>query len=407
MTSTTLDTDIELLPPTSAEAVRRNAEALLPLVAEEADGIEADARLTPRAEAAMRAAGVFEMAFPARRGGLEMTLADQLEVTATVAAVDASAGWNIGVLNAGGIYATRLGDEAYAELYPTRDHPTSGSFHPRGRADRVEGGYLVSGQWDWGSGSYTADYIVGGGEVFDDGEPVLDDQGVQRVLGFWLPQEALIIEHNWQTLGVRGTGSTSYRIDTPTFVPERYTFDRLAPDTADADPLNKSVTLAHFALGGVVLGIARHLVQLTGETILVRGGARADSTTKQALGEMMAEVDYAYAGARETARMTDEIIFTPGRGLTPLERARMTAANTASAGALQRVLTQCIEIASAHYIRDRNPIQRVIRDAMSALAHAGTRKKHLVALAHAALTDPSGGWTVPDRPSHGLPDGRW
>ena len=40
------------------------------------------------------------------------------------------------------------GEEAYEELYPTRDMPTSGSFHPRGRAVEVPGGYLVSGRWD-------------------------------------------------------------------------------------------------------------------------------------------------------------------------------------------------------------------------------------------------------------------
>jgi len=139
-------------------------------------------------------------------------------------------------------------------------------------------------------------------------------------------------------------------------------------------------------------------VHCTIDTLRGRG---ADQAAQQALGEAIGEVDFAYAGVRETARITDEIIFTPGRGLTPTETARMTAANALAAGALQRVLTQVIEIASARYILDASPIQRVMRDALSALAHAGTRKKHLSALGTAALKDETGQFTIPDRPGFG------
>jgi alkylation response protein AidB-like acyl-CoA dehydrogenase len=386
--------------PDSAEAIIGNAHAILPVIAEEADEIERLARLSPRAARVMRAAGVFEMAFPAHRGGVEMNLAQQVEITALISAVDASAGWNVGVLNAGGCYAARLGDEAYAELYPTRDMPTSGAFHPRGRAERVEGGYRVTGQWDWGSGSYTAEHIVGGAEVFENGEPVIGADGKQMHLGLWLPKESIDIAHNWQTLGVRGSGSTSYSISEPAFVPAGHAFDREALDTGDADPLNKSVRITHYALTGVVLGVARHAVQLAGDFVRERLGSadasKIDAATRQALGEAMGEVDFAYAGVREVARLTDEVLWTPGLALTPLQRARMTAANAVAANALRRSMGLCMEIASARYILDVNPIQRVLRDGMSALAHAGTRRAHLAAYAEAALNSPGEGYTIPD-----------
>lgn len=396
--TTASEPGVELEPPTSVAAIRHNADAILPVIIEEADAIEAGARLSPRAARVMRAAGVFELGFPASRGGVEGGLADQVELTAAVSAVDASAGWNVGVLNAGGFYAGRLGDEAYAELYPTRDRPTSGSFHPRGRAVRVDGGYLVTGSWGWGSGSYTADHVLGGAEVFEqDGTPVIDATGKPLHLGLWLPKPSLVVADDWQTLGVRGSGSTSYSIVEPAFVPAGHAFDRDAEDDPDAEPLNKSVKLAHFALTGVVLGVAQHLVSCTADYLKERG---ADATGRQALGEAIGEVDFAYAGVLEIAKRTDDIIFTPGRGLQPMDTARMTAANTIAAGALQRVLLQVIEIASARYILDANPIQRVIRDAMSALAHAGTRKKHLVALGSAALADGRRDYTIADGIAH-------
>lgn len=392
-----------LRAPDTADAIIANAHAILPLIAEEADEIERLARLTPRAERAMRAAGVFQMAFPASRGGVEMSLVQQVEVTALISAVDASAGWNVGVLNATGYYATRLGDEAYAELYPTRDMPTSGAFHPRGRAERVEGGYLVSGDWGWGSGSYSAEHIIGGAEVFEDGEPVIGADGTQMHLGMWLPREAIDVKDDWQVLGVRGSGSTSYSIPAPgAFVPERYTFDREALDDPAADPLNKSVGISHVALTGVVLGVARHAVQLAGDFVRLRmkgaSAAKIDAAAKQALGEAMSEVDFAYAGVREVCRLTDEVIFTPGATLTALQRARMTGANVVAANAMRRAISLCMEVASATYILDRNPIQRVIRDGMAALAHAGTRRVHLGATAAAALENPDLGYTIPDDP---------
>jgi alkylation response protein AidB-like acyl-CoA dehydrogenase len=391
---------LQLAAPESAEAILGNAQAILPVIAAEADEIESLARLSPRAETVMRAAGVFEMGFPAHRGGVEMSLAQQVEVTALIAAVDASAGWNVGVLNAGGYYAGRLGDEAYAELYPTRDMPTSGAFHPRGRAERVEGGYLVTGAWNWGSGSYTAEHIVGGAEVFENGEPVKGADGKQMHLGLWLPREAIEVAHDWQTLGVRGSGSTSYSITEPAFVPAGHSFDREALDDGDAPPLDKSVHVSHFALTGVVLGVARHAVQLAGDFVRERMGS-ADAATRQALGEAMGEVDFAYAGVREVARLTDEVLWTPGLALTPVQRARMTAANAVAASALRRSMALCMEIASARYILDVNPIQRVIRDGMSALAHAGTRRAHLATYAAAALDNPELGYTIPDDVSNG------
>lgn len=215
------------------------------------------------------------MGFPASRGGLEMTLEQQVQVVAEIAAVDASAGWNVGVLNAGGFYAGRLAPETFADLYPTTDRPTSGSFHPRGQATQVDGGFMVSGHWDWGSGSYTADHVVGGCLVVDvDGEPVPGSNGQQMLIGAWLPPDAIERLDNWQTLGVRGSGSTSYRITEPGRL-AAHTFDREAPFDPTADPLNKTVTACHYALTGVALGVARHAVNLAGRPCAARAACVA------------------------------------------------------------------------------------------------------------------------------------
>jgi len=386
-----------LISPGSAATVRANVRAVLGLVADEADAIEAAGRLTDPVVRAFRAAGLFEMGFPRSRGGLEMRLVDQVSVVAEVSRVDASAGWNIAVLNAGGYYAGRLGAGAYRELYPTRDLPTSGAFHPPGRADRVSGGYLVSGSWDWGSGSYHAEHVVGGCQVFDGGQPVLEDNGRQRLLGIWLPRRSVRMADNWRTIGVRGSGSTSFAVAEPVFVPAQHAFDREARPSADADPLNKDVKIAHFPLTGVCLGLAQHAVDIAIEAVRARaGGEPLDSATSQALGAALTDIDFCYAGILDTARRTDEVIFRPGDTLDRVQTARMTAANTVAGNVLRRVLPICLDLTGARHVFESHPMERVVRDATTALAHAGTRATHAGALAAAVVDDPHAAATNPD-----------
>ncbi|MER6826093.1 acyl-CoA dehydrogenase family protein [Streptosporangium sp. NPDC000563] len=382
--------------PVAAEAVPANADAVLDLVAEEAADGDAKGRLSERAALALRRAGLFEMGFPARLGGMEVPLADQVAVVAKIARVDAGTAWNVAVLNATGFYAGRLGDEAYHELYPTRDMPTSGAFHPKGRAQVTEGGYLVTGRWDWGSGSYVAEHIIGGCLVFDGDEPVIGPNGKQLTLGLWLPREAVVHAHNWHTLGVRGSGSSSYSITEPVFVPERYSFDREALANPDADPLNKHVTLAFFGLTGVCVGVAQHALDLALTAVRRRLGPAgvADVTTRRVLGQACAEVDMLLAGITDIAKRTDEIVFTPGRVLTPTQEHRLIATNTMAAETLRRVLDLCLELYGSHYLFDDDPMQRVLRDAWSALAHVGAKRVHWGSLAEKVLHDPAGGPTL-------------
>ncbi|GAA0993023.1 acyl-CoA dehydrogenase family protein [Subtercola frigoramans] len=394
-TPPTSDHELGLLAPTSASAVLQNSHTVVPFVHESADAIEEARRLTPEVARVFRDAGFFQMGFPAARGGLELTLAQQVEVVTRIARADASAGWNVGVLNATGFYAGRLGDDAFAELYPTFDLPTSGSFHPRGRADKVDGGYQVSGEWDWGSGSYTAEYVLGGCFAFEDGEPLIGASGAQLVLGVWLPRDAIVVAHNWQTLGVRGSGSTSYSVPVPVFVPERHTFDREAPSNGDRDPLNKSVHIAFFGLTGVPLGIAQHAADLAVESVRARVGTRGsaalDTATKHKLGEILAEVDYGYAGVIDVARRTDELLFEPGRALTEAQIARMVAGQAAATAMMRRVVALSVELVSAKYLFDDHPMQRVIRDSYGATAHVGGRAMMLGLLAASILDDREAG----------------
>lgn len=378
-----------LLPPVDAAAVLANARALLPLVEQEGAAAEQAGHLTPTLNDAFRRAGLFEMGFPARHGGPELTLQEQTRVVATIAAKDAGIAWNVAVLAATGFYAARLGDDAYAELYPNRDQPTCGSFWPRGRADKVDGGYLVEGTWDWGSGIYSADRIIGGCAVFEDGMPVIGPNSRQLVLGLWLPTEAVQLADNWNALGLRSSGSTSYGVPPGTFVPSSHCFDRYAAPDPSADPLNRHVELVFFSLVGVTLGLAEHSFDVCVAALRERMGGSSsqslDSATRRGIGELAATVDAMRSHAYAAARATDEAIFDEKRVLTTLELARHQSTLAMAATLMRRVLEVATDLVGSRYVFERHPMEKIIRDANTAFAHISSKRSQWIGTGGAIL----------------------
>ena len=66
----------------------------------------------------------------------------------------------------------------------------------------VDGGYLVSGSWNWSSGCDHATWAFLGGPVIKDGRPV--DFG-----SFLIPRSEYRIDDVWHVVGLRGTGSNT------------------------------------------------------------------------------------------------------------------------------------------------------------------------------------------------------
>lgn len=358
-----------LREPSSAEAVLDNVRAVLPIVAEEADESERLGRMTDRLTAVLRQTGVFEMAFPARRGGMEARLEDQARAVELVSTVDAGIGWNIAVLLATGFYAGRLGDEAYAELYPTRDMPTAGCFWPRGRADAVEGGYLVTGSWQTGSGMLSAPYVLGGCEVFERGERVMKANGEPLVIGVWLKTHEVDIYYDWDVIGMRASASTGYGV-TGRFVPERHSFDRYFDDGAYPDPLGIVPELPFFTMAMVSVGIAQHALDLAVEHV-IRMRDRGRTPTEHAfslIGEADSYIRAARAAVYEGVRRLDAEVFA---GRVPSAVERVQGDGPVASDIAQKVLGIVANLVGSAIVYTKNPFERLARDIVPISVHAG------------------------------------
>ncbi|WP_261566376.1 acyl-CoA dehydrogenase family protein [Frankia gtarii] len=237
--------------PNTPEDILAAVKALVPTLRARSAEIEQNRRLPDDIVEMLRGAGVFRMGFGKRFGGPELTSMQQTEVIETLSYADTSVGWCAMVGMDTGLYA--LEPASIQMMFPSLDMTAAGMLPPVGRADRVPGGYRVSGLWTFGSGITHADWIAAGTVTYTDGERDLTPNGRPnwRVM-MVRPHEVTLID-NWHPTGLIGTGSVDYEID-DLFVPEAHTFS--FGDPTREGPLSAPDTLMR-KMAGVALGTAR------------------------------------------------------------------------------------------------------------------------------------------------------
>src|SRR5258707_10775826 len=131
----------------ASEDVLRGVRALRPQIEEKAAAIEADRQIPKDLVQALRHCGVFRMYVPKSHGGLELDFLDSLEVISELAAADGSVGWTAMIGSATPWMLVGLERKTFDSIYAsTPDVIHAGSTVPAGTAERVPGGYRVTGR---------------------------------------------------------------------------------------------------------------------------------------------------------------------------------------------------------------------------------------------------------------------
>lgn len=241
--------------PMSAADIRTNARALSGYLREKSAEIEGARRLPGEVVTRLREAGMFRLMMPKEWGGPEMCPAEQVEVIEELAKANASAAWCVMIGCDSGFFAGFLEDSAAREIYPRLDMPTAGSATPSGRAERVPGGYRVTGQWSFGSGVTYADVVELACVLHERGAPVKKSQDTPATCGFLTPASNVEVVDNWRTTGMRGTGSCDYSVK-DLFVPEQFLCN-IRPPARNPGVLWRRSTNFLPKVAGVPLGAAR------------------------------------------------------------------------------------------------------------------------------------------------------
>jgi len=242
--------------PATAQEIFVQVRAIVPLLRENSELIEQKRQLPVAVVNLLRNSGVFRAAMPRAWGGPEMDSMQQTELIETIATGDVSAAWCSMIGMDSGIYSGFLAQDIARKLYPRLDMANSGWIHPQGRADRVAGGFNVSGNWRFGSGISHCDVLVAGCLVFNGGVPEADP--VSGAPGHWrvivaAPDDFQIID-TWHTTGLAGSGSQDYCAQ-QLFIPEENSFSFTKPYRPG--PLHSAPDAILRKMSGVPLGMAR------------------------------------------------------------------------------------------------------------------------------------------------------
>ncbi len=208
--------------PTSFVELRRAAEGLLPLVESDSDEAETLYHQTDRVVAELRRNGLYSLLTPRALGGAELPYVEAMELVEMVARADGSAGWCMMVEGVMGASAGAfLPDDGARTIYPDgADVTMAGNGVPRGFARPVDGGYMIKGDWAYGSAIFHAEWIHSGCFVMDGDKMKMTDDGHPIVVLCHHPRDTIELKGNWDVLGLRGTGSYDYAtVDDELFVP--------------------------------------------------------------------------------------------------------------------------------------------------------------------------------------------
>lgn len=195
-----------------------DARDLFDLVDTEARATEGEA-LSPAAVDALVEAGLHSVMVPAEIGGRADSLTECLDVFAEIARADGSTGWCLmATASAAAYFAAYCDDSLVDRMFGDGVPWVAGQFAPNGVARPTEGGWLVQGSYQFGSGLAHAAW-AGAGVLTE----VPEGENPDYLFGV-VPVDQAGITGNWDVLGLEHTASWDYRLD-DVFLAEDATFD--------------------------------------------------------------------------------------------------------------------------------------------------------------------------------------
>jgi alkylation response protein AidB-like acyl-CoA dehydrogenase len=230
------------------------------------------------------------------------------------------------------------------------------TFQSSTQARRVAGGYALRGRKSFQSMIESCDYVIMMVHPEDDPNPMA---GI--VLLIPCPSRGLRVEEVWDTLGMRGTRSNDVVLE-DCFVPENsllYETDNVAAFYERA---------AHWGIGymAVYLGVGAAAFRIACETLsqrVPRGFAQPMShhpDIRRRVAEMSVDLEAARLLTRYAAWQTDQ------EGRTPASVAALLRAKYFVGEAVNRITRSALNACGAHALFKSSPLERLLRDGISA-----------------------------------------
>jgi 3-hydroxy-9,10-secoandrosta-1,3,5(10)-triene-9,17-dione monooxygenase len=319
---------------------------------------------------------------PARWGGGEVPLVEFIDASIEIARVSPSAGWIAGVIGVHPWQLALFDEKAQQEIWG-EDPATmnSSSYNPTGKAEKVAGGYRLSGRWSFSSGCDHCGAVMLGAIC---GTREVMGKTVPDFRSFLLLRDQYQIDDNWHVAGLKGTGSKDIVVE-DVFVPEYrsqshidYAINLPLPgQERNAGPLYQlpwSVVF-NMTLACSVLGAARGFLDtwtaLTRERSLSFGGGPAadDALMQKRLAESLWYLDVTISQMRADA--TELWQMAEARVPASMQlRAQVRWNLNQGCDLVAQGIAELFRASTGRAVFLDHPLQQRFQDIQTAMAHA-------------------------------------
>jgi alkylation response protein AidB-like acyl-CoA dehydrogenase len=330
--------------------------------------------------------GFFRLLLPRSLDGAELLPAQYVPIIEAVARIDASTAWCLNQNSGCSMTAAYLSAEIAREIFgPPRGILAWGPGP--GEARTVAGGYNVTAQWAFASGSHHASWLGCHVPVIEaNGQPRLEADGTPTVRTLFFPKSKTKFVDIWHTMGLRGTGSDQYSV-TDLFVPEAYSLPSIARNSPERRREKgllysfSSLSMDAAGFAGVATGCARAtlaaFIELARDKI--PRGARITMRNNHVIQREVAqsEVRVSSAWGHLIRSLEDITEAVRARGhITIDERMAIRLNATFCIHTAMEVIDILYQAAGATAIFDENPFERPWRDVHSVSQQIQGRQAH-------------------------------
>ncbi len=330
---------------------------------------------------ALKASGGFRLLLAREFGGDEAHPNEFIDWVIEAGSHQASAGWVAGVVGVHPWEIAFMDPRLQEEVYGSDpDTLTASPYAPFGNARPVDGGFLLSGEWPYSTGTEHCQWVILGGNVTDaNGNP---PEGPPDVRHFMLPRgDYDIVPDSWNVMGLRGTGSfnvrmrdafvPSYRVCEATQVIDGSLAEARRPDS----PLYQMMFGVMFpaAIAAGTLGIAQGLLRKQRHYVegrLSTSGtiARQDPVYLHRLAAAEADLDASVCHLRT---MLDALYrqVVSGRRISIDQRLRFRRNQVRATDRVFESITPLARLAGSAGVQEKNELERWWRDLQTAITH--------------------------------------
>ncbi len=355
----------------SLEAARRVAGTAACLGEE----IERGRELPPALLAELVDAGLMRMCLPRSLGGGEVEPAELLAAIEELARADAATAWCSMIASTSSLLGAYLPEQQAAEIFDGGRSVSAGVFAPRGRAERREGGYLVSGRWSFVSGVQHSSWVMLGCIVSGEDGPELLGNGSPDVRLMAVPAASVEVIDTWSVAGLCGTGSHDVALaDEPVPASRAVSLFTDAPRHQGALYSFPLFGLLAMGVAAVALGIARGAI----DDLTALAGGKTPTGSAKPLAQraaVQADVSRAEASVRAArALLLGEASAAwssaqAGHGVSTTQRMGLRLAATHATDRAADAVGMMYRAGGGTSIYDSSPLQRRFRDVNVATAH--------------------------------------